>query len=183
MLPSLLDAIENIQNAFSFGQTSELRQIANQCIRRAALENDRLLAQTAVIAYALHKLLIKEHVQRDTAWKPVQKKLVEKLRDAHQQLEQKKTVEFEKQLNQLSDQIRKIDSALGNYIQNLIEKSKVKQASSLYALGVSLGQATELTQANKKTLFNYIGVTKLHDQQPAQKTMAERVAALEAILE
>ncbi|MBU0636193.1 hypothetical protein KKE06_04170 [Candidatus Micrarchaeota archaeon] len=183
MLEPLLPSMINVQSAFKAKKSHELRQIANQTIKRAALSNNPIEAKIAVIAYALHKLLSKQHVRTHKKWNTIQKIIQQKLADSIQSLKQKKAKKFEKNLEQITQKIRQTDSDLGNFVQNLMEKSRVKQASSLYAFGLSLGQATSLTNADKKNLFQYIGYTKLHDEQPSRKTMSERVAQLEGILE
>lgn len=183
MLSSLIERVRGMQKAFQNENTGSLRSISNQAIREAALQNDSLRAEIAVVAYALHKLLSKEHVRSDKQWKKIQKSVQQKLEEGIKNLENKKISEFEKNLSGITKQIRETDESLGNYAQNLMEKSRVKQASSLYALGLSLGQATALTNADKKALFNYIGYTKMSDENPTRKTIAERVKELEKVLE
>jgi hypothetical protein len=183
MLASLLELLRRIQNAFSKENAHALRGLSNQAIREAALENDSLKAETAVIAYALHKLLSKEHYRSDKKWMRIRKSVQQKLLEGTRFLEKKDAKGFERSLHGIAEKIRETDESLGNYAQNLIEKSRVKQASSLYALGVSLGQATALTKADKKSLFNYIGYTKMSDENPVRKTMMERVKELEKVLE
>ncbi len=183
MLSSLIDRVRSIKNAFQSENAHSLRGISNQAIREAALQNDSLRAEIAIIAYALHKLLSKEHVRSDKKWQKIQKNVLQKLEEGIKNLGNKKILEFEKTISGIASQIREADESLGNYAQNLMEKSRVKQASSLYALGLSLGQATALTNADKKALFNYIGYTKMHDENPTRKTISERVKELEKVLE
>jgi ElaB/YqjD/DUF883 family membrane-anchored ribosome-binding protein len=183
MLSSLIERVRAIKKAFQNQNANALRGISNQAIREAALQNDSLRAELAVISYALHKLLSKEHVRSDKKWEKIQKSVLKKLEEAIQNLNNKKMGEFEKSLSGIASQIKQTDESLGNYSQNLMEKSRVKQASSLYALGLSLGQATALTNADKKSLFNYIGYTKMSDENPSQKTIVERVKELEKVLE
>lgn len=183
MLSALIDRVRAMRNAFQSQNAHALRGISNQAIREAALQNDSLRAEIAVIAYALHKLLSKEHVRSDKQWQKTQKNVLRKLEEGIKKLENKKIAEFEKTVSSIASQIRETDESLGNYAQNLMEKSRVKQASSLYALGLSLGQATALTNADKKSLFNYIGYTKMGDENPSQKTIADRVKELEKVLE
>ena len=58
----------------------------------------------------------------------------------------------------------------------------MKYASDAYFLGASLGQAAALTGADKKTLLEYIGATKLHDKEERGKGIAERLKALKKAL-
>lgn len=183
MLENLQHEMEEIQHAFKNKNAGDLRRIANQTIWKTSIHNDSVEAEIAVIAYALHKLLTKEHIQNNAKWKTIQGIINEKLAESVQSLKHKNIAQFRHQLEQLSKRIQTADKNFGNFVQNLIEKSRVKQASSLYAFGLSLGQATALTNADKKTLFNYIGYTKMHDEQPSHKTISDRIQYLEAIME
>lgn len=182
MLDELSKKIAKIQSAFSSNNARELREIADQAVYRASLENDSLQAEIAVLAYALHKLLTKEHLQGQKGWKIIQKNIRMDLADAQKALVQKNVPAFEKLLDHLQEHVYKIDSREGHFVQNLLEKSRVKQASSLYAFGLSLGQATGLTGANKKDLFNYIGYTKMHDEQKTASQIESRVKRLDKVL-
>lgn len=182
MLDSLSQKTAKILSAFSSNNAGQLREIANQSVYRAAIENSALEAELAVLSYALHKLLTKEHISREPSWKKIQKNIRQDLQNAQSALSKKNVSEFQKLLEKLQEHVFQIDKRGGHFVQNLLEKSRVKQASSLYALGLSLSQATALTGANKKDLFNYIGYTKLNDEQKTGSQIGPRVKLLDKVL-
>ena len=174
--------MEKITSDFSKNQPSGLRETANKAISQAALENDSLKASLAVVAYALGKILEKEHFQKETSWPRIQSSIRSELINAVMLAKKQDFNKLKIALLSITNRISKIDYRFGNYWQNLIEKSRVKQASSAYALGVSLSQATQLTGCDKEELFNYIGFTKMHEETPVIKTIRERVESLSSIL-
>ena len=182
MLEDLSQKTGQLSQAFLSANSGRLRQLSNQCTYRAAVENSALYAELAVLSYALHKLTTKVHVQQFSEWKKIRQNIIAGLLDGQAALKQKNVPGFQKLLAQLQASIFKIDSKSGYFVQNLLEKSRVKQASSLYALGLSLSQAAALTGADKKDLFNYIGYTKMHDEQPSGSKIAPRVKRLDGVL-
>ena len=79
MLESLLPSMISVQRSFQAKKAHDLRKIANQTIKRAALSNNRLEAEIAIIAYALHKLLSKQHVRAHPKCKTFKKIIPQKL--------------------------------------------------------------------------------------------------------
>ncbi|MEM4327213.1 MAG: hypothetical protein QXZ13_03555, partial [Candidatus Diapherotrites archaeon] len=89
---------------------------------------------------------------------------------------------FKKHLKETIEKIEEIDQNLSHYAKAMYEKAKIKQASTAYALGLSLSQAATLTGANKKELQKYIGITRIHDEEPYKESIAERLSVLRNII-
>jgi len=168
----------SLQNEFGKQDSFALREIGNKAIRKAALENNRQLAQVALVAYCLHKLSSKQHIVRHGKWASVRKSILVNLRKAVKALEKGDEKGFGRALEDAVVKIRAFDKSLGNYVQGLYEKARVKYASEAYALGLGLGQAAALTGADKKNLLNYIGVTKVHDRESVTYGIRERLGKL-----
>jgi len=164
--------------AFEGGDSFGLREIANHAIEEAALSNDRQLAEIALIAYCLHKMHSKQHVVRHARWRRIRKGILLDLKKAERGLGGGRPGEFEKSIASAIRSVRSSDEMMGNYAQNLFEKARVKYASTAYSLGLGLGQAAELTGADKKELLRYIGVTKIADRDVELVGIAERLRKL-----
>lgn len=152
-----------IKKLFAAQKTMDLRELANSVMKKAALENDVVLAHIAVLAYALHKILTKEHVTKSGFWLEYEMSLTESIEKAINALKAGEGDNFEKALNSVGVNLEKIDAELGRYVQSTYTKGKVKYAADAYYYGVSLSQAAALTGASKDELQSYIGVTKQHD--------------------
>ena len=57
---------EALVTAFQANNSVDLKRLANDSIREAAVENDKELAELAVIAYTLYKILSKDHLLEAT---------------------------------------------------------------------------------------------------------------------
>ena len=67
-------------------------------------------------------------------------------------------------LAEIYTRIQAIDSKLSLYLQEVLEKAKVKKGSSLYEQGISLARSAELLGLTQWELMNYVGKTKVMDQ-------------------
>lgn len=164
--------------AFSKGDIFGLRGIANQAIEEAALSNDHDLARLALIAYCVHKMNSKEHFARHDRWREIKHDILFDLKKADKSIRAGQEEEFNKNMNAVIDSVNATDKKMGNYVQNLFEKAKVKYASDAYSLGLGLGQAAALTGANKKDLLRYIGVTRIADRETVTLGIGKRLSML-----
>jgi hypothetical protein len=182
MVKTLLFDVNEVNKLFSENKTFDLRGISNRLIREAAIENNYAKAELAIIAYSLHKLETKEHIAKNKKWPNVKNRIKKNFDDAIRAIKINESNKFFEQLKKVITDIEKLDSDLGNYAQNLYEKAKVKQASQAFSYGLSISQSAELTNANKKALQEYIGFTKMYDEEPKTKTIQKRVSELKELL-
>ncbi len=181
MISDLINATEKIRKAFLKNDSFKLRQLSNDLIEEAALKSDKILAQLSLISYSLQKLLSKPHIIETEKWNKIKTRIDFSLGNATGSLRKKNFNEFKKELNNISKRVFEVDSSMGNFVANLYEKARVKQASRAYALGLSLRQSSSLTDANEKDLLEYVGITKIHDREKTIKGINERKKMLEGI--
>jgi len=181
MLKNLIKKMQLIQDWFKLNESMKLRQLSNSTIEEAALNSDKVLGEISLIAYSLHKLLSKPHIVKSKNWNKVKLNILNSLNKSINFLKKKNFDQFEKELDRIALNVSSIDSRLSNYIQNIYEKARIKQASRAYGFGLSLSQAQKLTNANKKDLLNYIGITRIHEKVKAKKGINERLKALKEV--
>ncbi|MCR4368666.1 MAG: hypothetical protein NUV67_02040 [archaeon] len=177
-MPNTAIRLEAMQMAFEAQNQQDLKRIANDSIKDAAMEDSQELAGIAVVAYSLYKILSKDHFVNNPAWPRVNAAIIGALKKSIFALARGSKKEYEKNMASVALEIRGIDDRLSNYAQNIFEKGKIKQASTAYALGLSIGQAAWLTGAQRKALQEYIGQTRIHDEQPPAKGIARRLEEL-----
>jgi hypothetical protein len=182
MVRSITPLLERLSGAFSAANPAALRELANAAIGTAALENDPLKAEIAVLTYALEKLLGKPHFQKERQWAAVMSGIARALSDAVGSAGRDDTEKVKKALAQIASRVSQIDAEYGHYLEDLVDKARVKQASTAYAFGLSLSQACILTGANKQELFSYIGYTRMHEETPPSASIRERVKSLKSML-
>jgi len=147
-------------------------------MEEAALANDKQLAKFALIAYCLHKMSSKQHVVMHGRWPDIKHDILFDLEKAVKAIERGDLKAAGEKLDAVIGSVKAADESIGNYVQNLFEKAKVKYASKAYSMGLGLGQAAALTGAEKKALLRYIGVTKIADRQAVGPGIGERLKRL-----
>jgi hypothetical protein len=182
MFKSLSYDLNEVVKLFRQRKLFDLRGLSSRLVKEAAIENNFAKAELGIIAYSLHKLGSKSHFVNDPDWPKVKSIIVTNLESASFAAENHKNDVFLSKIKNVISQIVKIDSEIGNYAQNIYDKAKVKQASSAYSYGLSVSQAAALTGANKKELQEYIGFTKMVDEETEVKTIVTRVRELKKIL-
>ena len=172
------DKALEIKSAFQSNDFSSLKALGNECIQVAVIENDHVMAKLSVIAYSLYKMISKQHIVRNSKWPKAVASMTNALEKSASASRDGREEEFERQLNNVIRDIELVDNELSNFARNIFEKAKIKQASTAYASGLSMQQAASLTGASPKELQFYIGVTRIHDEQPVHKNIRQRIDSL-----
>ena len=178
----LAKRVEEISKEFARKNEVKLRMIANRTLSQAVLSNDMILAEIALIAYCLHKLSVKEHVVKNPKWKIARQQILSNLSSAVYAVKGEDLRPFVRQLDFTVTRIEAIDTRLGHFAVNLFERARVKLASDAYSLGLSLSRSAELTGCDKRKLQEYIGITKMHDEEGETFGIGERLDSLETAL-
>ncbi|MBI4053347.1 MAG: hypothetical protein HY394_04895 [Candidatus Diapherotrites archaeon] len=178
----LAKRVEEISKEFARKNEVKLRMIANRTLSQAVLSNDMILAEIALIAYCLHKLSVKEHVVKNPKWKIARQQILSNLSSAAYAVKGEDLRPFVRQLDFTVTRIEAIDTRLGHFAVNLFDRARVKLASDAYSLGLSLSRAAELTGCDKRKLQEYIGITKMHDEEGETFGIGERLDSLETAL-
>lgn len=171
-----------LKEAFEAGDLIKLRLLSNDCIEKAALKQSKELVQLSLIAYSLSKILSKEHIICNINWPEARNRILEDIDFALTALEKNDLKAFNNSLNDISGHITGIDKQLGNFVIDLMEKARLKQASRVYAFGLSLKAAVELTGTQEQELLKYIGGTRLADERIEKKGINDRLKDLKKIL-
>lgn len=157
--------VKKLAKSFEDEDSAALRDISNKAIEEAVMNEEPLLVNISLIAYSLSKLVTKPHLLKSPKWIVFKKDILDHLQQ----------VPTEKLLEQAIKDVIKFDAETGNYVEDLIYKARVKQASRAYALGLSLGKAASLTNVPKEELSRYVGKTLIHERPFVQsKTVRER---------
>ncbi len=178
----IVDAVRQLREKFSDSDILGMRKFGTSLIEVASAENNKMLADVALIAYSLHKLSSKGHISGHETWLRVKGRVISSLTRAESALEKGDEKGFDDIINGIEKDINGVDSKLGYFIQGIHEKARVKYASTAYSLGLSLSQASELTGASKKNVLEYIGATKISDKEKSEFGIGERLKRLRKVL-
>lgn len=174
--------LSEVRNAFSGNDVFKLRELSNKAVRNASLENDKFMAEIAILSYALHKLSSKEHITKSSQWENIKKNILHAMDKTISLMASKNLEEFKQSLKEVVQSVSTADTHLGYFSQTLYSKARIKVASTAYSLGLSLSQAVDLTDAEKSKLLHYIGGTKISDEEVVHLGIAERIKKLKKAL-
>ncbi|MFH1239598.1 MAG: hypothetical protein V1672_00070 [Candidatus Diapherotrites archaeon] len=170
--------LSEARNAFSKSDVFKLRELSNEAVRNASLNNDKFMAEIAILAYALHKLSSKEHITKSRQWETIKKNILRSMSKTISLMESENLKEFKQSLKEVVESVSDADTHLGYFSQTLYSKARIKVASTAYSLGMSLSQAVDLTDADKSRLLSYIGGTRISDEEVVHLGIAERLEKL-----
>lgn len=176
-----LEMLEKISLDFASFNSFGLKETSNTAIEQAITFFDKSTAKIATLSYALSKIVSKEHIMKNPQWPLVQQKLLLTLKECETLLKKNKQKKFQKKLERIEKNVKEVDDALGNYVRNIWDKAKIKIASTAYAHGMSLSKASELANANKNEVQNYIGITKIHDEEKTIFTIKQRMEEIRKV--
>ncbi len=170
------------KTAFMDRDVSTLKNLSNEVIKHAVIKTDKRLAEVAILCYALMKISSKIHIIKSSSWKSSKNRIALHIDKTRVSLSDSNKLSFEKEITGLHKSVTAVDSQLGHYVMNTIAKARLKMASSAYALGMSLGTASDLTGADKKELMSYIGATTIHDEEHVELSIAKRMKKFRRLL-
>lgn len=144
-----------------------LRELSNRIIEEVFVSQDKEMVEVAVVAYSLSKIIGKPHFTKSPKWKKFEEHFLGEI---------EKKVPPNVIISEIMADVAEIDRNLGNYMNDTIQHTRAKQASRLYALGLSLSQASEICGADKAEVLRYVGLTKIAErEQMKSKSLQERM--------
>jgi len=181
-MPEAAFYFKKLRMGFERGETRELREIGNTFIQLLSRTGEKQYSELAAISYSLHKMLSKVHFIEEPGWQKTRKEIIALMQSAQTNLKKNDLKGFDSALAEMVLRISQADSEMGNYSTGIIDKARVKNASSLYGMGLSLARAAELAGADKKDLSNYIGGTKMHDEGTPAFSISTRLEQLKRLV-
>ncbi|GEM_PF-991327 len=184
MIPEMeLDQyLTSIQNLVKREDIVALREMSNKLIERAAITEDKNLVNLSLICYALSKLMKKPHIAESKKWQTFKTELN---KDLEKEIEKPiEKTDISQLLKEVLDDLATFDKTMGNYMMDIVDNARIKQGSRLYALGLSMGQAAQMTGTSKPAIQSYIGSTKIHERHfTSSKTVKDRYRNAKEALE
>jgi hypothetical protein len=179
-IKDLSQVILAITEQFQKVDLQKLHAIDEKLLDEAIVSNNKQIAELAIIAYAYRKLISKKHIFYSPNWKKFKEKSIADLKLASELSKKPDLTEFSKKIKEIQTDIESTDKLLGHFIHDIIFNARAKLASSAYASGLSLSQATTLLSADKDLVMELIGQTKIPDEDSViiGKTLKEKVNIL-----
>ncbi len=132
---------------------SKLKEISNHTIHNASVFQDEDSVTIAVLIYALSKIL--ERKSNDLSW------FIKELNYVKLNLVRENLQLYRKAIKNLFKTISNIDRRLRLYVQEVINKAKIKKGAKIYYHGISLARAASMLGISQWELMSYIGKTSM----------------------
>ena len=181
-LDNYSDIITEIINEFNKRNLDRLHRIDEQLLEEAIVKNNKDLIELTIITYSFRKLMSKKHILYNPKWSSFSSTVTNDLVYASSCFREQKIDEYRKAIKKVQDNIQNTDRTLGHFIHNLVDDARSKLASTAYAYGMSLSQASALLSAQKETVMEMIGTTKISDEDQKIKSIKERVGYLKEVV-
>lgn len=172
----------SMYEAFKKRDQRKLRKLNDKILKTAVLEFSRKLYDLAVFSYVLSKIISKPRYvskEMEKFMQPIELDLKQLAKSADDYSEE----EWKIQSNIIEKDIEHLEGEDPRFIISLMQKGKLKVAATLYAQGISLGLASEMTGMNKQDIMDYAGKTMMFDRLKEEKGILERVRVLRKIVE
>lgn len=160
-------------HAFKKRKQRSLRKLNDRILREAAINFTRHLYELAVLSYVLSKVVQKPRFLR--------KEYEKQLGDIEKELELAASVDhldnsrLLKSFKAIEKSIISLEKRDKRYLIGLVEKGKLKTAATMYAQGISLGVASEMTGMDKQEILDYAGETMMFERVKEELSIKDRI--------
>jgi hypothetical protein len=178
---SLSDTALLINSAFIDHDVRAMRKINDRCIEETAIKYQQPTYLFALISYVLSKILSKPRYLKAEGAKDKVSQISALLRNCERQA---KTAEYSSLIatqNKVLKTIEQMDDADRRFVKGILTKGRLKIASTLYAQGISLGNAVEIAGTDRRELMLYAGQTMMFDRVKEPRTITQRMKDLREI--
>ncbi len=166
------EIIQKTIEALSRCNVHFLRVLSREALEYGAINHSKDFVRLATVIHALSKICEKEYYRKIRhLWRG----FIERAKA----LARKSPAEF---ITGMEEEINVLDSSLGRYAQGILERSRIRIATTLYAWGMSLGVASELSGAPEAEILRQAGATKIADEDGAVGEIRKRIKAAEELI-
>ncbi|MBW3002217.1 hypothetical protein KY338_03600 [Candidatus Woesearchaeota archaeon] len=136
----------------------ELGELSNHIIHDASIFQDEDSVSIAVLIYALSNVIKYCHEQNISY-----ASIVKNIETAYEELSKNNITGYRTTIKKCFEQIRKIDQKLKVYVQEVLDRARIKKGSKLHQHGISVAKAAEILGLTQWELQDYVGKQKYFD--------------------
>jgi len=181
-LKPLKELVFQILDAFKARDQKKLRKLNDSIMEDAALNFTHPVYELAVLSYILSKITSKPRFlsKENTSH-------LRRIEDDVRELAQTAGTGDE---GMMLAAFRKIDGSIASlekvdprFVRDLVSKGKLKTAATMYAQGISLGLASDMTSIPKQDILDYAGRTMMFDRVKEEMSAKDRLKSARRALE
>ncbi len=164
----VIAVLQNAKDAIQRGDILAIQEESNHIIHCTAIFQTREAIQTAVIVYALGKIM-----ERGLT---INMEILDDIQKAIEFMKVDNLRGFNDEIKTIYKIIITLDEHLSRYMQHIMTEARIKKGLRIYEHGISLRQTAELFGLSQWELMNYIGKTRVNEYiaetVPVQQRMA-----------
>lgn len=174
--------VSALHNNFKKKNEKKLRKIGDDFLSEAIMRNSRLFFEFSVISYVLSKILSKPRFLTEKYDKELAKIEI-LLKQMEAGIGKKTDEEFFELIKRIEVIINTMEAEDKRFFLGLLTKGRVKNAATMYAKGVSLGLAAEISGVGQQEIQKYAGDSMMFDRMKEEIDIKERIRKARKLIE
>ncbi|MEM4336397.1 MAG: hypothetical protein QXG86_00120 [Candidatus Woesearchaeota archaeon] len=158
---SLFDSVIDILESEEEKDLLELSELSDHVIHNASIFQDEYSVSAALMVYSIYKTFSRGRKEE------VYKRIMPILKQARKMLIKDDIKNFKKKLKNIFKIIREIDEKVSIYVDELLDKAKLKKGAKIYEHGISVARVSEIVGISLWELSSYVGKTILPEHKEA----------------
>jgi len=151
-----------------------LKELSNRTIHSASVYQDQSSLVFALTIYSLSKIV--ERCSDSAGFDSFIDRIIKYLEDSRDLLLMDKIDDYKIKRSSLLKSISQMDRKFSIYVEEVIDKAKIKKGSKLYEHGISIRRAADLLGISQWELMNYIGKTEISEYKAPAVSVKNRLA-------
>ncbi len=176
VLAILTDVIKIMQQK-EIRDVLELKELSNHTLHNASIFQDHDAVTIGVLVYALAKIF-----ERDFHNPAYYARVTKKLIEARSSLERNDIDNYRLCIKEIFSIIQQVDYKLRMYIEEVLDKARINKGSRLFAHGLSIARVAEMLNVSRWELMEYVGKTRIADQEVPGIPIKQRIKLVRQLL-
>ncbi|MDD5339802.1 MAG: hypothetical protein PHV13_00975 [Candidatus ainarchaeum sp.] len=178
----LKELASSVLLAFRKHNQRRLRKLNDDILVEAAMNFTPVYFNMAIFSYVLAKIVSKPRfLGRD--YEAALHEIENALQAVSDTIDTATHEESLAAFSVLEKSIASLEQRDPRFVVDLVTKGKLKMAATLYAQGMSLGVASDMTGMEKQEILDYAGETMMFDRMKEEKPIAERMKFARKLIE
>jgi len=159
----VLEVLQKAKEAVKREDIVDLKELSNQTIHSASINQDTDSITIAVIIYSLSKILERTNYKDYSGWNTFIKDSLRHLDKAITALKKNDEQEFLFNIRKIRKDIARLTGAFRDQVKDVFRKAEINKASKIYEHGISMEQTSKLLGISIWDLASYTGQSSASD--------------------
>jgi predicted HTH domain antitoxin len=159
----IISILKRVKIAIRENNVISLKDLSNQTIHSASINQDEISITLAVIIYSISKIIERTSYEHYPNFKDCCSSIESRISKAIVFLEKDAEESFLRELQNLIKDLEKTSGNFKKHIENVFRKARINKASRVYEHGISMEKTSKLLGISLFELAEYAGNTGISD--------------------